>query len=139
MPLHARIEGAYHALVQNSTVKVLGVEPFYAAFTRTAPHGYNPVDAESTAWDLARTTDVLNDVPLATRITIERAYAEARALRNLNAHVLDDLHFKPEGVNPNFFYAAVAMQIDTNDAEFSERRLRADYDAALAALDTALR
>lgn len=139
MPLHARVEAAYHALVQNSTRRVLGVEAFYAAFTRTAPHGYNPVDGESTAWDLARTTDVLNDVPLATRITIERAYAEQQALRILNAHVIDDLHFKPEGENPNFFYAAVAMQIDTNDAEFSERRLRADYEAALSALDTTLR
>lgn len=137
--LHARVEAAYRALVDDAPKNVLGSEAFYAAFSRTAPHGYNPVDGESTAWDVARTSDVLTDVPLATRITIEEAYAEQQALRDLNVRVIDDLHFKPEGVNPNFFYAAGAMQIDTNDVTYSERRLRAKYDAALASLDTALR
>jgi hypothetical protein len=114
-------------------------DAFYGTFRRSNPHGYSPFTGESTAWDLARSAAILNDVPYATRAALERTYHTQALLDRYRDAVLGALHFEPATRDPNFFYAVLAFSVDLSDITYAESELSADYDAALKAVDAALR
>jgi hypothetical protein len=128
--------------IANDDTVLRAVHPLHVrlglAFERTvgdaAPHGFNPFGGTTTAWELARGTDVLAGVPYSVRSALQTRYAEVQNLDALNAAMLGRLEVATTDQDPNFYFTAFALQLMFKDIEFSERRLASDDRAALDAL-----
>ncbi|HTJ28606.1 MAG TPA: hypothetical protein VMA36_20805 [Candidatus Limnocylindria bacterium] len=140
MPHHLANLQAFRALLKGSSrQRPVSFDTFMETFGRVNPHGFQAVQAESTAWDLARGSGVLSAVPYATRVALERAYREQSFLNTYPDRIIADLHFGVAPRNADFRFAANGFWIDTADAVLTEQRLAQDYAAARKALDAALR
>jgi len=135
--LHRNVWNAFRDAVTRARGHRMDFDEFAATFARSAPHGLRPFVGSTTAWDLARTSTVLADVPYDVRATIQRRYAELDGLRDTNAIVLAHLENAPAEEHPNFYFTAVALVLSLADVVYSEQRLAADDAAALRALDAA--
>jgi len=133
-PLHVRLGLAFERTVEHARNRRLDFITMYRTFGDAAPHGFNPFGGTTTAWELARGTDVLAGVPYSVRSALQTRYAEVQNLDALNAAMLGRLEVATTDQDPNFYFTAFALQLMFKDIEFSERRLASDDRAALDAL-----
>jgi hypothetical protein len=132
--LHARLGVAFERTVARAQHQQLDFTAMYRTFGDTAPNGFQPFDGTTTAWDIARGSDVLADVPYSVRSALQTRYAEVQNLDALNASMLGRLEVATTDKEPNFYFTAFVLQLMFKDIEFSENRLAQDDRAALDAL-----
>jgi hypothetical protein len=138
MPHHRSVELAFSRLADEvDSHGTMTFRQFIYAFSAANPHGYMPFSGESTAWDLARTSTVLNDVDYRTRAALERTYAEQTFLGQIGQRVIEHVRVGPVPAGADFYPDAVSFDLDANDVIYSERRLLGRYDDALRALGPA--
>jgi hypothetical protein len=130
-PLHRRVLSAFTETLHRTAGERLDFDEFTRAFGRAAPTGFHPFFGTTTAWDLARGSNVLANLPYALRATLQTRYAELAQLQTLNAGVFAHLTSTPTDSRPNFFFTAATLSLNLSDVAFSEDRLRRDDEAAL--------
>jgi len=135
--LHNRLRDAFSATVRRAAGDQLDAAAFDDAFSKNAPTGFHPFVATVTAWDLARGSNVLDDVPYALRASLQARYAEVGNLSALNSALLERLETTPTERRPNFFFVAEAIRFILSDIVASEDRLLEDGAAARRALQKA--
>ncbi len=133
-PLHQRVEAAFYRVVARARNRHLDFDEMLQTFGNAAPNGFNPFGGTTTAWDLARGSDVLADVPYGVRSALQTRYGELQNLNMLNEAMLARLEIPTTDEHPNFYFAAFALRLMLNDIDFSEGRLMRDDRAALDAL-----
>jgi hypothetical protein len=133
-PLHARLGVAFERTVAHAHNQHLDFTTMYRTFGDAAPNGFMPFEGTTTAWDIARGSAVLADVPYSLRAALQNRYAEVQNLDALNASMLGRLEVATTDHDPNFYFTAFVLQLMFKDIEFSENRLAADDRAALDAL-----
>ena len=110
----------------------------FDAFTRTfsdaAPTGFHPFDGSTTAWDLARSSNVLQDVPYSVRAALQTRYTDLAHVRDLSATLYQRFLTAPTEGHPNFYFTAVAVSANLKDLVYAETALARDDEAALRAL-----
>jgi hypothetical protein len=112
----------------------LDYDTLYGTFTSAAPHGFQPFRGTTTAWDLARGSSTLADVPYRLRAVLQNRYAELVQVRSENDGVLAQLEAAPTDARPNFFFVGNALELILLDLVFSEDYLARDDQVALDAL-----
>jgi hypothetical protein len=132
--LHVRVKTAFEKTVARASNRHLDFSDMLRTFGTAAPHGFNPFGGTTTAWDLARGSDVLQDVPYSVRAALQNRYAELQNLDALNASMLSRLEGQTTDEHPNFYYTADVLRLILTDIDFSERRLLHDDQQALDAL-----
>jgi hypothetical protein len=132
--LHESTRAAFDATIGQAREEQLDYDAFAGTFRRVAPKGSHPFDGSTTAWDLARSSNVLDGLPYSLRATLQRRYAELAQLRSLNAALYSHLTSAPTERRPNFFFTAAAVLLTLADIVASEDRLARDDDAVLSAL-----
>ncbi len=133
-PLHRNVEAAFVRAVARAHNRHLDFDEMYHTFGGAAPHGFNPFGGTTTAWDLARGSDVLADVPYSVRAALQNRYGELQNLNMLNNAMIARLEIPTTDEHPNFYFAAFALRLMLDDIDFSEARLMRDDRAALDAL-----
>jgi hypothetical protein len=136
-PLHQRVYAAFATSVRRTHGEQLSFGEFTRTFGGAAPTGFHPFGGTTTAWDLARSSSVLQDVPYSLRAALVRRYAELTNLQGLSAALYARLLTAPTESHPNFFFTAVAVSSNLDDLVFSETRLIRDDEIALRALTEA--
>lgn len=132
--LHWRMHAAFEATIGQTRGEQLDFDAFARTFQRVAPKGFHPFDGSTTAWDLARSSNALEDLPYSLGATLQTRYAELAQLRNLNAALYSHLTSTPTEARPNFFFTATAVLLNLGDVVASEDRLGRDDNAVLSAL-----
>ncbi len=117
-----------------SAAHAVSLADFYGTFGRLDPHGFEPFFGESFAWDIARSSPAIVAIPYATRVALERTYAEQSRLDGFGTSVVADLHVASTDRTPDFLLAAISLTLDAADIVAAEDRLHALYRADLAAL-----
>ena len=125
---------AFATTVRRPHGEQLDFDGLARAFGGVAPTGFHPFSGSTTAWDLARSSKVLQDLPYALRAALQTRYSELAQLRELNAALYARLVTTPTESHPNFFFTAVAISSNLGDLVFSETRLVRDDAMALRAL-----
>jgi hypothetical protein len=133
-PLHRRVEAAFERAVARARDRHLDFADMYHTFGDAAPRGFNPFGGTTTAWDLARGSDVLADVPYGVRAALQTRYGELQNLNSLNDMMIARLEIPTTDEHPNFYFAAFDLRLMLDDIDFSEERLMRDDRAALDAL-----
>jgi len=132
--LHETIRAAFDATIGQTHGEQLDYDVFVRTFQRVAPKGVHPFDGSTTAWDLARSSNALDDLPYSLRATLQTRYAELAQLRSLNASLYSHFTSAPTETRPNFYFTATAVLLTLGDVVASENRLARDDDAVLSAL-----
>ncbi len=132
--LHLTLRAAFDATIDQARGEQLDYDAFARTFQRAAPKGFHPFDGSTTAWDLARSSNALEDLPYALRATLQTRYAELAQLRSLNTALYSHLTSTPTERRPNFFFTATAVLLTLGDVVATEDRLARDDDAVLSAL-----
>jgi hypothetical protein len=131
------VEVAFATTVRRTPGGRLGFDGFERTFSDAAPNGFRPFAGTTTAWELARGSNVLADVPYGLRATLQTRYAELAQLQMLNAALLTRLETAPTESRPNCYFTAVAVSEILLDVVFSEQRLARDDEAAVRELASA--
>ncbi len=134
-PLHRQVRAAFDATIRKTHLEQLDFDEFVRTFHDAAPTGYQPFGGTTTAWDLARSSNALSDLPYALRATLQTRYAELAQLRELNTALYARLTTTPAEGRPNFYFTAVALASTLADLVASEERLARDDDTVMSALD----
>ncbi len=132
--LHERIRAAFDATIGRTRGEQLDYDTFARTFQRVAPKGFHPFDGSTTAWDLARSSNALEDLPYSLRATLQTRYAELAQIRSLNAALYSHFTSTPTEARPNFYFTASAVLLTLGDVVASENRLARDDDDVLSAL-----
>jgi hypothetical protein len=137
-PLHRRVRTAFWDTVRKAHGEQLSFDDLMTeTFGHAAPEGFHPFDGTTTAWELARTSSVLADVPYALRATLQTRYAELASLQKLNSAFAARLEGTPTDARPNFYFTSVSISLILTDLVYSEDRLVDDDSAALNVLASA--
>jgi len=136
-PLHLRVGAAFERTLEGSRGEELDYDHFAQTFRSVAPRGFQPFFGTTTAWELARSSDALADVPYALRATLVNRYLELAVLKDENSLVLGSLLSAPTEGHPNFFFVAASLESTLNDVTYAEAQLGRDDAAAIAALRAA--
>src|SRR5476649_1165560 len=136
-PLHRRVRVAFDTTVRRTHGEQLSFDALSATFFHAAPHGFRPFGGTTTAWELARGSNVLADVPYELRSLLQTRYAELDGLQGENAAFIGRLEGTPTGSQPNFFFTAVTLSLILSDVTYAEDRLVKDDAAVLRALGSA--
>jgi hypothetical protein len=107
------------------------LDEFFKTFSKANPTGFHPFEGESFAWDVMRSSPSVNAVPYNTRILLERTYAEQALLIDQNAQILRTLEVNDTTRDPDYYAAALAMNLDLGDIVYSQEKLERLYDRAL--------
>jgi hypothetical protein len=126
---HLAAYDAFKALSAHEHVGTL--DEFYKTFGKASPNGFHPFEGESFAWDVMRSSPSVNAVPYDTRILLERTYAEQALLIDQNAQILRTLEINDTTRDPDYYAAALAMNLDLGDIVYSQEKLERLYDRAL--------
>jgi hypothetical protein len=133
-PLHQRVLSAFMQTIRRTDGEQLDFDGFSRVFGRAAPTGFHPFFGTTTAWDLARGSNVLVNLPYTLRATLQTRYAELAQLQTLNAGVFAHLTSTPTESHPNFFFTVATLSSNLSDVVASENRLCRDDEAALRVL-----
>jgi type II secretory pathway pseudopilin PulG len=131
---HVRLRDAFRTLTTRTLSEQLSFDTFSRTFATAAPRGIHPFDGTTTAWELARGSNALDDLPYELRATLQTRYAELAGLQALNNRTLSQIEFSPADDRPNFYFTAVALSLNLSDMTASEDRLARDDATALRAL-----
>ncbi|HEX3467222.1 MAG TPA: hypothetical protein VHT05_04020 [Candidatus Elarobacter sp.] len=132
--LHRRVWLAFQRAVSTAHDRQMTFDTFTRTFGTAASHGYEPFDGTTTAWDLTRNSNVLEEVPYELRARLQTRYGELAGLRDVEARLISNLEFAPSDARPNFYFAAYAVVLNLADAVAAEERLVDDDRSALDAL-----
>jgi hypothetical protein len=69
-PLHERVRDAFVRAVATARGERLDYDRFTRTFETAAPRGFQPFTGTATAWELARSSDALADVPYALHASL---------------------------------------------------------------------
>jgi len=136
-PLHVRVGAAFERTLEGVRGEQLEFDRFAQTFHDAAPRGFQPFFGTTTAWELARSSDALADVPYALRATLVNRYGQLAVLKDENTLVLATLLTAPTEQHPNFFFVAASLDDTLNDVTYAERQLARDDAAALGVLRSA--
>jgi hypothetical protein len=141
MPLHRGVWISFRRLVAaNARDERLSFDRFESGFFDAAPHGLQPFDGTTVAWDLARASNAVADVPYALRARLEERYAAVGSVAEIDRFVLSTFDAAPTADRPNFFFAASALTVTLADLVFAEQRLaKRDRDALAALAEAGIR
>jgi hypothetical protein len=129
---HRAVYNAFKAL--SAREHVVTLDEFFNTFSKANPTGFHPFQGESFAWDVMRSSPSVNAVPYDTRILLERTYAEQDLLIDQNAQILKALEVNDAARDPDYYAAALAMNLDLGDIVYSQEKLEQLYDTALQRL-----
>jgi hypothetical protein len=136
-PIHVRIAAAFERTLEGARGEQLDFDRFAQAFRDSAPRGFQPLFGTTTAWELARSSDALADVPYGLRATLVNRYGQLAVLKDENSLVLATLLSAPTEQHPNFFFVAASLEDTLNDVKYADGQLAKDDAAALGALRSA--
>ncbi|MBD5603898.1 MAG: hypothetical protein IAI48_02205 [Candidatus Eremiobacteraeota bacterium] len=132
--LHHRVDTAFALAIRRTRGEYLTFDAFTHTFGDAAPTGFHPFDGSTTAWDLARGSSVLQDVPYGVRAALQTRYADLAHVRELSARLYERFLTAPTEDHPNFYFTAVAVSANLKDLVYAETALARDDESALHAL-----
>lgn len=135
-PAHRIATAAFERLVQRSIhgSQRVSFNEIAATVRLASPNGFHKIEGETIAWQIAQNSDAVSLMDYAQRATLTRAYQEQAAFEALEQRYIDQLFSPSAASGGNFFYAAVAAQINLEDLVSLEGNLQRDYSAALDSL-----